>query len=96
MTTPTYQGSGQPRADNGLWSGLGSWLGGSTPAYAGDGQPSPGTSGFLGSSTPAYKSAPSSIPFASALASGGFPPGPFAIVVPRGFPPPGGMTDPQQ
>ena len=55
MGTPTYKGAGQPVADNGgFLGGLGSWFGGSTPGYAGKGQPSSTSSG----SGPAYKAAP--------------------------------------
>ena len=58
MTTPIYKGQ-PPAAHSGWLGGLGSWLGGgSTPTYAGTGQPSPGTSGHLAGSAPAYKSAP--------------------------------------
>jgi hypothetical protein len=59
MATPNYKGNGQPVTAGGLFSGLGSLFGGSTPAYAGGGQPSQGVS-VIGSATPAYKPAPSS------------------------------------
>ena len=60
MPTPSYLGKGQPLADNGSgWLGrFGSFFGGTTPAYVGDGQPSP-VGGILGGSTPAYAPAPS-------------------------------------
>lgn len=60
MPTPAYFGKGQPLADNGGgWLGrFGSLLGGNTPAYAGDGQPS-SMGGMLGGSAPAYAPAPS-------------------------------------
>jgi hypothetical protein len=96
MATPTYKGPNQPQADNGFLSGLGSWFGGgATPPYVGEGQPSSSSSGFFGSGTPAYKSVPSSGE-SRALAPSGFPPGPFAIIVPRGSVPPCDVTDPQQ
>jgi hypothetical protein len=102
MATPSYKGSNQPTADNGsFWSGLGSWFGGgATPAYAGEGQPSSSVAGFLGAGAPAYKQAPSQNQDGSArvISQAPFPPGPFAIVVPRGFVPPcdDGSSDPQQ
>jgi hypothetical protein len=84
MATPSYKGSNQPQADSSFWSGFGSWFGGgTTPAYAGEGQPSSASSRFLGSGTPAYKSVP----------SGSGAPQRFAIVVPRDLIPYG---DPQQ
>src|SRR5690242_20277469 len=56
---PSYKGQCQPVSSSGWLGGLGSWFGGvSTPAYAGQGQPSPGTSGYLAGSAPAYKPAP--------------------------------------
>lgn len=60
MPTPSYLGTGQPTADNGggLFGRFGSFFGGSTPAYAGDGQPSSSGS-MLGVSTPAYAPVPS-------------------------------------
>ncbi len=60
MTTPAYQGAGQPIADNGgSWFGrLGSFFGGgATPTYAGVGQPT-GIVGALGGGAPAYAPAP--------------------------------------
>ena len=56
MTTPAYQGTGQPPLDNGggFLSALGSIFGGgATPAYVGDGQPSSNV-GVLGRGAPAY------------------------------------------
>jgi hypothetical protein len=94
MATPSYKGPNQPTADNGFWSGFGSFFGGGTPAYKGDGQPSTGASGFLGSVKPAYKSVPSDS--ARTIDPSSFPQGPFAIVVPRGFVPPCDENDPQQ
>jgi hypothetical protein len=61
MPNPTYNGTNQPAPDNTSWfSSLGSLFrfGGATPAYAGAGQPTGGSSGFFGSGTPAYASAP--------------------------------------
>lgn len=98
MATPSYKGTGQPQADSSFWSGLGSWFGGgSTPAYAGVGQPSSGSSGYLSSRTPAYTPVPSSGGSAAmgSIVPAGFPPGPFAIVVPRGLVP-SDVLDPQQ
>ena len=34
MATPTYEGTGQPAANSGWLSGVGSWLGASAPSYA--------------------------------------------------------------
>ena len=99
MTTPIYKGQA-PAARDGWLGGLGSWFGGaSTPAYAGGGQPSPGTSGYLAGSAPAYKPAPvkpspaptPAAPTATA-ASSAMPASedpcavgisPFALVIPR-------------
>ena len=65
MTTPAYQGTGQPIADGGtgILGRLGSFFGsGGSPTYAGDGQPSSGGGGgYLGGGTPAYVPAPPSI-----------------------------------
>ena len=95
MATPSYKGSNQPELDNGFWSGFGSWLGGgATPAYAGDSQPSPSSTGILSSAPPGYKSPPSAAQ-AQVIGPSGFPPGPFAIVVPRGLVPPCDGSDPQ-
>ena len=89
---PAYKGNGQPQTDSGFLSGFGSWFGGGgTPAYAGEGQTSSGSSGFFGSGTPAYKSVDQS----SRSIDAALPQGPFAIVVPRGFVP-CDVTDPQQ
>jgi hypothetical protein len=98
MATPSYKGTGQPQADSSFWSGLGSWFGGgSTPAYAGVGQPSSGSSGYLSTRAPAYTPVPSSGQSpASAIAPAVFPPGQFAIVIPRGLVPPCDVVDPQQ
>ncbi len=58
MGTPIYQGPGQPPADNGgLLGGLGSFLGGASPAYAGVNQ-SQSAASWLGNATPAYAPAP--------------------------------------
>ena len=100
MATPSYKGQCQPVVSSGWLGGLGAWFGGvSTPAYAGQGQPSPGTSGYLAGTAPAYKPAPSkpspaSMPAAPAGGPSGaavVPPedpsamgyGPIAIVIPR-------------
>ena len=61
--TPAYhQVSGQPPVgiSDGGWLGrLGALLGGGgTPAYLGEGQPTPGTAGSFLGTTPAYKPAP--------------------------------------
>jgi hypothetical protein len=97
MATPTYKGRGQPAADNGFLSGLGSWFGGETPSYRGAGQPSGST---VGSATPAYRPAPAaSSPSSTAPGTAAavvspcpdpFGPGAVAIVVPRD------LIDPQQ
>jgi hypothetical protein len=60
MTTPSYNGTGQPIADNGgSWLGrLGSVFGASTPTYAGAGQPAIASRGVFGSTTPIYAVAP--------------------------------------
>jgi len=58
MSNPTYKGAGQLVNGNGggLLRRLGSVFGGAgTPAYRGDGQPSPGAGGFFGAVTPRYK-----------------------------------------
>ncbi len=82
MATPTYQGVGQPVVDNGgFLSGLASWFGGSTPAYAGKGQPA-ASSGF-GGGTPAYKSAPA--PSSTDAIAQSIDPDSVAIVIPRGL-----------
>lgn len=65
MATPTYQGAGQPIVESGGWLGsLGTFFGGGTPAYAGNGQPSAGA-GVLGGA-PVYASAPVTVPAAAA------------------------------
>ena len=53
MATPVYKGAAQPTANCGWLSGLGSWFGGSPPAYAGRGQATQAGSGYLGGSAPA-------------------------------------------
>ncbi len=60
MATPIYRGVAQPIADSGgSWFGrLGSFFGGGTPQYAGNGQPSSTSRSFFGGSTPAYAPAP--------------------------------------
>ena len=60
MTTPSYNGAGQPIADNGgSWLGrLGAVFGASTPTYAGAGQPAIASRGVFGSTTPIYAVAP--------------------------------------
>jgi|SRR5690242_21517149 len=60
MPTPSYNGTGQPIADNGgSWLGrLGSFFGASTPTYAGTGQPVIASGGLLGNTTPIYAMAP--------------------------------------
>ena len=60
MTTPSYNGAGQPIADNGgSWLGrLGSVFGASTPTYAGAGQPAIASRGVFGNTTPIYAAAP--------------------------------------
>ena len=59
MATPPYQGQGQQPADNGgLFGRFGSFFGGSTPSYAGVGQPSSASTGSLGGSAVAYAPAP--------------------------------------
>jgi hypothetical protein len=58
MATPPYQGQGQQPADNGgLFGRFGSFFGGSTPNYAGVGQPT-SPSGAVGGSAVAYAPAP--------------------------------------
>jgi hypothetical protein len=90
MPTPSYQGTNQPPPDTGSWlSALGSifGFGSKTPAYAGEGQPSPTSSGFFGSATPAYASAPaqptSNAAPAYPIAPGALAPGQITIVIPR-------------
>ena len=101
MATPSYKGTCQPKADSSFWSGFGSWFGGgSKPAYVGEGQSSSASSGFLGTGTPAYKPAPSlaqgaQSPVTRAITPADFPPGPFAIVIPRGFGSTCDVIDPQ-
>lgn len=57
MATPIYKG--KPAAANSGWlDGVGTWVSGSTPAYAGQSQYTRPPSGFFGSVTPAYKPAP--------------------------------------
>ena len=59
--TPSYHQVASQLAANGGWLGrFGNFFGGgSTPAYLGEGQPSPGTSGgILSVGTPAYRLAP--------------------------------------
>lgn len=59
--TPSYHQVASQLATNGGWLGrFGNFFGGgSTPAYLGEGQPSPGSAGgFLGGGTPAYRPAP--------------------------------------
>jgi hypothetical protein len=75
MSTPIYNGRGQPNPGNGGW--LGSWLGG-TPTYQGVGQPAQKSSPLLGGSQPVYKPAASDAMGQDANACG-----PFAIVIPR-------------
>jgi hypothetical protein len=60
MSTPSYNGNGQPIADNGgSWLGrLGSIFAPSTPMYAGAGQPVIASAGMFGSATPIYATAP--------------------------------------
>ena len=60
MATPIYKA--HPGAANSGWlNGLGTWVTGSTPAYAGQGQYARPSSGFFGGATPAYKPAPARI-----------------------------------
>jgi hypothetical protein len=60
MTTPSYNGQGQPIVGNGgSWLGrLGSIFAPSTPMYAGTGQPVIASGGLLGNATPIYATAP--------------------------------------
>ena len=97
--TPAYQGSSQPAGNGKGWLGrIGSFFGGSTPAYAGGDQSPASSGGFLGVATPAYKPAPVAKPqeapsaettaVAQAAAScpgdpDPFGSGPIAIIVPR-------------
>ncbi len=85
MATPQYKGAGQPQADNGSWSGLGSWFGGATPAY----KPAPVKTESTSTSANAVAQAidASSLP--------GLPPGSFVVLVPRGVVAPSEVTDPQ-
>jgi hypothetical protein len=60
-TTPSYHQVASQLAANGGWLGrFGNFFGGgATPAYLGDGQPSPGSAGgVLSVGTPAYRHAP--------------------------------------
>lgn len=94
MSTPTYQGLGQPAVSDGGGL-LGGLLGTSTPAYGGDGQPSSAASdgllgGLFGSASPAYQPAPAPSsnsmeapqPYPE-LDSDPFGSGAIAIVIPR-------------
>jgi hypothetical protein len=90
MATPFYKGAGQPAVDNGgFFAGIGSWFGGSAPAYAGKGQPSAGSGSYA--SAPAYKPAPvAPVAPTAAIAPNvtvidGEPMGPdsIALVIPR-------------
>lgn len=58
MAKPNYQGPGQPLADagGGLLGRFGTFFGGGTPAYSGNGQPS-SNANYLGA-TPTYAAAP--------------------------------------
>ena len=92
MSSPTYQGSGQPAVTSGgLLDGL---LGTSTPAYVGNGQPSSIVAvgildGLLGGSSPAYlptptpTSTPMEAPECPEIDPDPFGSGPIAIVIPR-------------
>ena len=61
MATPIYKGTGQPAAERRLAVGLGSWFGGSAPAYARHGPSRRGGRRAPGGATPAYKPAPTPI-----------------------------------
>lgn len=79
MSTPIYNGRGQPNPGNGGgW--LGSWLGG-TPTYQGVGQPAQKSSSLLGGSQPAYQPAPAQM--SEVMGHDANACGPFAIVIPR-------------
>ncbi len=71
MTTPSYNGTGQPVADNGgSWLGrLVSVFGASTPTYAGAGQPAIASRGVFGSTTPIYAVAPAAVSSAAQTGS---------------------------
>ena len=99
MATPSYQGAGQPSADNGgSWLGrIASFFGGAAPTYSGDGQPSPSV-GVLGRVTPAYMPAPTQENVVDDLASAeaqtscpidleALASGHIAIVIPRPWDP---------
>jgi hypothetical protein len=94
MATPDYNGVGYRRGgwghgrnwgqtpgptDNGWLDRVGSWLGGSSPPYAGAGQP---TSGMVGSGTPVYQPAPPMTATAGAVTTAPQVVSPV-IVVPR-------------
>jgi hypothetical protein len=84
MATPMYNAGGGYRARHyhppgpvwGWVDGVGSWFGGGTPQYLGNGQPSPDDGGMLGTGTPTYLLGQMGGPQADAVA-------PMTIVVPR-------------
>ena len=55
MATPTYKGTGQPAANSGWLSGMGSWFGASAPSY---GVPAPKPVAAVTPPTPTPTSAP--------------------------------------
>jgi hypothetical protein len=86
MATPTYKGQSQPAATNSGW--LGSWFGGSTPAYLGTTaavNPPSRPRSFLAIAAPAYKLAPAPTDPCGDVSM----PAEIAIVIPRG------VIDPQ-
>ena len=78
MACPIYKGAGQPNVDGGWLAGLGSWFGGSAPAYVGA-KSAPTSAGFFSSAAPTYASAPAS----DTGAAGSCPSEQITLVVPR-------------
>ena len=86
MATPPYKGAGQPQADDGSWSGLGSWFGGGTPAY----KPAPAAKANVNANADTSASA-----IAQTIDLSSLPPGPVVVLVPRGVAAQCDATDPQ-
>lgn len=80
MATPIYKGAQQSGAP--ARSGLGSWFGVGTPAYAGNGQPSSGSGGLFGSGAPAYVTQPST-PSTTQPADACAPTDQITVLIPR-------------
>ena len=80
MSTPNYQGQGQPTASSGGW--LSEIFGGHTPTYAGAGQPVARTSTWLRGAAPAY-AVPTTQSPPSTTGCEADEPRQIAIVIPR-------------